>query len=541
MSDDKEAYPAHVQNATEDDLPTVLETSSPAARFELRQHNLTKIQAIKENKWPLIWCMYMFFLCITWGYDGLAGAIVISIAQFRRDYGTPYNGDWVIDANWQLGFQAATSFGLIFGAFASGLAINRYGRQPVILVAFLLSIAGAFLQYFAKDLAMFFGGKILTGIPMGAFTTAAPPYASEMAPLVIRGSVSAGMNFSIVLGQLLGYAVMRESTSTYTDDRTYKVMFATQWGFAAVALIFLPFFPESPYWLVAHGREDKARHNLAKLHDSSYDLDGHLAEIHDSLGRQNQDNEAQGSFAECFNSDNWKRTLVAAGMFFIQNASGPAWVVGYMSYYFQLAGMAPDVSFDTTVGLAGVMVVGNIVGWFFVDYFGRRGTALYGSIILSITLFLIAILSLIKASGAIWAQVVFMAVWSFCYQATLGAVAWPITAEAATTRLRAPTQAIATMVNGLSGCIWSFSLPYAINPDEGNLGGKIAFIFGGTLAACCIFIFFLVPETKNRTYIEIDELWSRKIPARKFKTTSLITVTNDKAEEAGNTEVEHVH
>lgn len=228
--------------------------------------------------------------------------------------------------------------------------------------------------------------------------------------------------------------------------------------------------------------------------------------------------------------------------------------------YFQLAGMAADVSFDTTVGLAGVMVVGNIVGWFFVDYFGRRGTALYGSIILTVTLFLIAILSLIKASGAIWAQVVFMAVWSFCksdprgdrlgmltepcvagYQATLGAVAWPITAEAATTRLRAPTQAIATMMNGLSGCIWSFSLPYAINPDEGNLGGKIAFIFGGTLAACCVFIFFMVPETKNRTYIEIDELWSRNIPARKFKTTSLITVTNDKAEEAGNTEVEHVH
>ncbi|KAJ4178842.1 hypothetical protein NW767_014770 [Fusarium falciforme] len=526
MSDDKEAYPAHAQNASEDDLPAVLETSSPAARFEHRQHSLTKIQAIKENKWPLVWCMYMFFLCITWGYDGLAGAIVISIAQFRRDYGTPYNGDWVIDANWQLGFQAATSFGLIFGAFASGLAINRYGRQPVILVAFLLSVAGAFLQYFAKDLAMFFGGKILTGIPMGAFTTAAPPYASEMAPLVIRGSVSAGMNFSIVLGQLLGYAVMRESTSTYTDDRTYKVMFATQWGFAAVALIFLPFFP-SPHtgWLHMDGRTRR----------------GTIWPSYTTLRRQNQDNEAQGSFAECFNSDNWKRTLVAAGMFFIQNASGPAWVVGYMSYYFQLAGMAADVSFDTTVGLAGVMVVGNIVGWFFVDYFGRRGTALYGSIILSVTLFLIAILSLIKASGAIWAQVVFMAVWSFCYQATLGAVAWPITAEAATTRLRAPTQAIATMVNGLSGCIWSFSLPYAINPDEGNLGGKIAFIFGGTLAACCIFIFFMVPETKNRTYIEIDELWSRNIPARKFKTTSLITVTNDKAEEAGNTEVEHVH
>ncbi|KAH7136305.1 general substrate transporter [Dactylonectria macrodidyma] len=541
MSHSKDSASPHDENAGGDASPTVLETSSLAARFEHRQHNLTRLEALKENKWPLVWCMYMFFLCITWGYDGLAGGIVISIAEFRKDFGTPYNGDWVIDANWQLGFQAATTFGLILGAFASGLAINRYGRQPVILVAFLLSIAGAFLQFFSKNLAMFFGGKILTGLPMGAFTTAAPPYASEMAPLAVRGSVAAGMNFSIVLGQLLGYAVMRESSKSYTDDRSYKVLFATQWGFAVVALIFLPFFPESPYWLVAHGRVEKARENLARLHDSSYDLDGHLAEIHDSLGRQNHDKDSQGSYAECFDKDNRKRTLVAVSMFFIQNASGPAWVVGYMSYYFQLAGMNPSVSFDTTVGLAGLMVAGNMMGWFFVDYFGRRGTALYGAIILTATLFLIAILSLVKASGAIWAQVVFMAIWSFFYQATLGAVAWPITAEAATSRLRAPTQALATITNGLTGSVWSFSLPYAINPDEGNLGGKIAFIFGATLAACCLFIFFMVPETKNRTYIEIDELWCRGIPARKFGQTSLVTVPSDKEGEAATVQVEHMH
>lgn len=63
MSDDKEAYPAHAQNVTEDDLPAVLETSSPAARFEHRQHSLTKIQAIKENKWGLVWCKSAYRCC----------------------------------------------------------------------------------------------------------------------------------------------------------------------------------------------------------------------------------------------------------------------------------------------------------------------------------------------------------------------------------------------------------------------------------------------------------------------------------------------
>lgn len=79
-------------------------------------------------------------------------------------------------------------------------------------------------------------------------------------------------------------------------------------------------------------------------------------------------------------------------------------------------------------------------------------------------------------------------------------------------------------MNGLSSCIWSFALPYAINPDQGNLGGKIAFIFGAVMAFSTVFIFFMVPETKGRTYIEIDELWNRGISPRKFAQTNLVTV-----------------
>lgn len=83
------------------------------------------------------------------------------------------------------------------------------------------------------------------------------------------------------------------------------------------------------------------------------------------------------------------------------------------------------------------------------------------------------------------------------------------------------------MMNGLSSCIWSFSLPYAINPDQGNLGGKIAFIFGSTLVGASIFIFFMIPETKGRTYIEIDELWARGISPRKFKQVELVVVPSE--------------
>jgi MFS family permease len=76
---------------------------------------------------------------------------------------------------------------------------------------------------------------VLTGVPLGCFTTVAPTYASEMAPLPIRGAITAGMNFVIVLGQLIGYGVEHEA-SQYAGALTYKILFATQWGLAVVGL-----------------------------------------------------------------------------------------------------------------------------------------------------------------------------------------------------------------------------------------------------------------------------------------------------------------
>lgn len=194
----------------------------------------------------------------------------------------------------------------------------------------------------------------------------------------------------------------------------------------------------------------------------------------------------------------------------------------------QLAGLPTSKAFDTTVGLSGVMAVGNISGWFLVEALGRRGTALYGCITLCVTLLLIGVLACVKTGSAIWGQVAFMGIWSFVYQASIGSSAWPIISENSTSRLRGPTQALATMMNGLSSCIWSFALPYAVNPDQGNMGGKIAFVFGGTLVFACVFIFFCIPESKGRTYIEMDELWNRGVPPRKFASTKLQTVVDDK-------------
>lgn len=65
----------------------------------------------------------------------------------------------------------------------------------------------------------------------------------------------------------------------------------------------------------------------------------------------------------------------------------------------------------------------------------------------------------------------------------------------------------------------SFTFPYMLNPDAGNLGGKIGFVYGGLTIFGFIGTFFLLPETKGRTIEEIDLLYEHKINPRDFSKT----------------------
>jgi hypothetical protein len=64
--------------------------------------------------------------------------------------------------------------------------------------------------------------------------------------------------------------------------------------------------------------------------------------------------------------------------------------------------------------------------------------------------------------------------------------------------------------------MWSFTLPYLFNPNAANLQAKVSFLFGGTSILSCVYLFFYHPETKGRSFEEIDELFLKEVSARKF-------------------------
>ncbi|KAL2811271.1 general substrate transporter [Aspergillus granulosus] len=478
--------------------------------------------SIKNNPKAMASCCYMLFTCIMWGYDGLASAVVLSIPRWRQDYGNLYNGAYVVPAQWQLAFTAASMIGLVLGGIAAGWVSKQYGQRICIVGGHVTTIAGACLQWYSiGDLGMFFAGKLLTGIPLGVFVTVAPVYCSEVAPQDLRGAMVAAVNFSIVVGQVLAYGVMRQSQSI-DGPLAYRTLFAVQWGFAAVGLLLVYFVPESPTRLAARGKYDAAKDSIRFLYPSTTSVDEMLERITLNLSHVSS-LEAAGSFKQCFNRANAMRTVVALSVFFIQACSGVSWILGYMGYFMQLSGMQGTEVFDTSLGITGVMAVGNILSWPLIDRLGRRRLILSGLTFCTVCLLLIGVLGCFsdKSRPITLAQVSFMAIWGFMYQVSIGSVGYTLVAEVATTSLRGHTQSLSTVVNGLSNCIWSFALPYMVNPDEANMGGKVAFIFFGILVVSDVFVYFFYPETKGRSFEEIDELYARGIPAWRFADTTL--------------------
>ena len=173
---------------------------------------------------------------------------------------------------------------------------------------------------------MLFGGKVVTGIPLGVFVTIAPTYCSEIAPLPLRGAVTAAVNFSIVFGQSLAYIVAK-ATQNFTDSRSYQHIFAVQWIFAFVGLSILPLFPESPYFLVQNGKIEKATINTRRLYSANFDVNGMMASIQELL-KTEAENQQVASFRECFKGANKLRTSIAISTFFIQSICGISWIIG---------------------------------------------------------------------------------------------------------------------------------------------------------------------------------------------------------------------
>lgn len=205
-----------------------------------------------------------------------------------------------------------------------------------------------------------------------------------------------------------------------------------------------------------------------------------------------------GAELQCFSRKNLKRTLTSMFAASGQQLIGATFVTGYATYFFELIGISNF--FLASCLLYAVMIISTSAAFPLVEIVGRRRLLVPSMFIMCGLLLIMGILGIFQSSqGVLWAIVVIIYLWAVVYQVSLGACGFVLASEVATLRLRSATQALVTVMNGVWGLIMQFTVPYMINRDAGNLGGKTGFIFFGTGLITSIVAFFLFPETKVRS------------------------------------------
>ncbi|KAH8883293.1 general substrate transporter [Thozetella sp. PMI_491] len=487
------------------------------------EHELSFRDAARQYPQAIFWAAIFCISIIMSGYDAQIITSFYALPSFQQKYGSQLSdGSFEVSAPWQTGLGMGSPIGQVLGAIASSWPLERFGRRATMFACCIWSVAFVFVQFFATSTGMLCAGEILAGLAYGFYVVIAPTYASEICPVALRGILTASMNLSFVIGQFIAQGVA-DGMVNVLDSWAYKAPFAIQWLWPAIILVALPFAPESPYWLVRQGRIDEARDALMKLTSSKHrpDIDQILFGI-EQTDQLERELESQSSYRDCFKGVNLFRTEITVMVYLIQVIGGVP-LIAYAVYFFEQAGMQTSDSFSMGVGNCALGFVGTVISWPLMSYFGRRTIYNTGMIVLTIFLFIIGFLALpTDNNAAIWALATLLDVYTFFWQMTVGPICWVLISEVSSTRLKAKTIAIATAVQSAANIVYTVAMPYMLNTDEANWGGKTAFLFAGTNAVCYIWCFFRLPETRARSYEELDILFERKIPARQFKDHNLL-------------------
>uniref|UniRef100_A0A1N6MC50 Putative sugar porter n=1 Tax=[Candida] hispaniensis TaxID=312227 RepID=A0A1N6MC50_9ASCO len=488
-----------------------------AHRGEEQEKHLTIWQSFKSYRKAVIWTLMFCLTIVMDGYDGSLTGAFNALPAFKENFGVQLDdGSWTIEAKWQTAFGMGSPIGKIVGGLAVAWISDKVGRKKALLGTFVIITGLIFVIFFANSRSMLCGGFISAGIMWGSFNTLAPTYASEVCPVHIRGILAATINLSWVIGQFISMGVLNP-LSKRDDEWAYRIPIAIQWVWPAVLIPIMLFVPESPWWFIRQGKIDEAKSSLNRLVDTNdVDVDELVAYMI-KTDETEKELQSSGSYWDCFKGTDFRRTEIALMAWSIQCLSGGP-LIGFTTYFFQLAGLSNSDAFNLSLGVTAIGFVGTVMSWFFLAKVGRRRMYLVSLTIMIALMLVIGLLDVVpRNSGTMWATCTLVVLWVFMYDISVGPFAYIVVSETSSMRLRSKTVAISTTAYSLWSVVFQVAMPYMMNETEGYLRGKIGFIFGGLSIACLTWCWFRLPELKGRTYLEIDELFALELPAREFK------------------------
>lgn len=577
------------KNLEDDDVPDYIANDRSALEaFLLEKDPTANIwQVVRSWKMAVIYSILFSVTIIGEGYDLAVMGNFFSLRQFQDLFGVePAPGKArEIPALWQSLLQCSALMGQILAIYLTGHSVDRFGYRKTVLAAIGSVIVFLLVPFFSTEavkaagsnggLGTLLASEFLLGMPWGCFQATTLPYASEVAPVKLRPTLTTFVNMCWIFGQLLATAANRAVTGLDNKFTAFRIPVAVQWIWPLPIGIGVFLAPESPWWLVRNGRSDKALKALRRLNkDADFPAEGQLRVLeltnaherdsgaaaaaagnanpdqsgktesntplsssekispvgessHEEEGAGQDENDAHPDesrvgYRDCFRGTNRRRTEIVVMLNLTQQLCGSC-LMYYSAKLYQKGGVDPERAFDYTLIQYGLGIIAISFSWPLMRYVGRRRIWITG---LTLSIILMSGVGLLgfftgRHPAVPWAIAALLIMFTVVYNLSTGPLTYSLVSEMPSTRLKAKTIVIGRCSYLLAGFFNLFLTPKMLEdvPNGWGCGPRAAIVFACLDIIFLVWAWFRLPETKGRSFAEIDVLFKLKTPARKFGST----------------------
>jgi MFS family permease len=198
----------------------------------------------------------------TWILDGLEVTLAGALGGVLTSYETLGLTDTQVGAS-------ATCYlaGAVIGALLFGYGTDRFGRKKLFFITVAVYLIGTALSAFSWNFWSYALFRALTGAGIGGEYAAINSAIDELIPARVRGRVDLIINGSYWIGAAIGAA----ATLVLLDPRYIPIWLGWRCAFAIgatlglIVIFFRRWIPESPRWLMIHGRNSEAEDIVDKV------------------------------------------------------------------------------------------------------------------------------------------------------------------------------------------------------------------------------------------------------------------------------------
>ncbi|CAI7641836.1 hypothetical protein PCG10_000330 [Penicillium crustosum] len=446
---------------------------------------------------------------VLYGYD----ASVFNSVQGSKNWLAWMNNP---NANTIGSINTAYTVGAIFGGFfLGGPCADFLGRKLGMGIGCILVVVATFMQTFAPrhDLACFLAGRCIIGIGQGIALTAGPIYIGELAPPEIRGKIMTFWQMFYSVGSFICFWINFACTKNVPKlgEWDWKLVVIFQLLVPVLILVLLPTIPGSPRWYIQRGNKiEKAREALRKVRDTEEEVEQELLEIREAI---EYEREAISSNYSALWKDKSLRKRMALALVLNagQQITGQGSLNSYSTKIYQKV-------FTSDSQIALINALNATFGIFFtlnavwiIDRFGRKFLLIVGGIGMGLCMIIVSAVETETpqlANGAksepVGISIVFlMFLFIFFYKPSWGATVWIWTSEIFSMNVRAQAVGMASQTQNVANAIVQQFFPIFLD----NEGFYAFYMFAGINFLLAIFVWFLIPETKQVPLEEIDILF----------------------------------